>query len=79
MRDRDIRLTPAAERQMEENFANEAEAWKLLALIDAEFQSDPMSVQCFDLRIVQRVKECVAARRHFNKTSPFHFSTDDDI
>lgn len=38
---------------------NNKEAHALLALINAEFQSDPMSVQCFDLRIVQRVKECV--------------------
>ena len=37
------------------------EALELLKLIDAEFQSDPMSVQCFDLRIVKRVNECVTA------------------
>jgi predicted LPLAT superfamily acyltransferase len=38
---------------------NDREAHKLLDLINAEFQSDPMSVQCFDLSIVTRVKECV--------------------
>ncbi len=32
------------------------EAAVLLDLIAAEFESDPMSVQCFDLRIVERVK-----------------------
>ncbi len=32
-------------------------AAELLDLIAAEFDSDPMSVQCFDLRIVERVKE----------------------
>lgn len=42
---------------------NEREAFALLALIDAEFRSDPMSVQCFDLRIVERVRNCVEARR----------------
>lgn len=38
---------------------NQAEAFLLLDLIDAEFQSDPTSTQCFDLRIVERVKKCV--------------------
>jgi len=42
---------------------NEREALRLLDLINAEFQSDPQSVQCFDLRIVQRVKECVEQRK----------------
>lgn len=30
------------------------EAFTLLDLISAEFRTDPMSVQCFDLRVVQR-------------------------
>lgn len=29
----------------------------VIVLIAAEFSSDPMSVQCFDLRIVQRAKD----------------------
>jgi len=32
-----------------------SEAFTLLDIISAEFRSDPMSVQCFDLRIVSRV------------------------
>jgi hypothetical protein len=39
---------------------NSREALALLGLIDAEFRTDPMSVQCFDLSIVQRVRACVA-------------------
>ncbi len=35
------------------------EAFHLLGLVSAEFRSDPMSVQCFDLRIVDRVNKCV--------------------
>jgi len=31
------------------------EAFALLDLVSAEFRSDPTSVQCFDLRIVERV------------------------
>jgi hypothetical protein len=47
----------------EEKQNNIQEAFNLLDIIDAEFQSDPMSVQCFDLRIVDRVKACVAQRK----------------
>jgi hypothetical protein len=43
---------------------DDREAFLLLDLIDAEFRSDPMSVQCFDLRIVERVKQCVARRKN---------------
>ena len=32
------------------------EAFVLLDLINFEFKSDPMSVQCFDLRTVERTK-----------------------
>ncbi len=39
------------------------EALMLLDLINAEFQSDPMSVQCFDLRIIERVKQCIERRK----------------
>lgn len=35
------------------------EMFSLLELINSEFQSDPTSVQCFDLRIVDRVKQMV--------------------
>ncbi len=42
---------------------HDEEAHTLLDLINAEFQSDPMSTQCFDLRIVQRVKACVKAQK----------------
>ncbi len=69
----EIRITEAAERQMERNFANEKEAWVLLDLINAEFQSDPMSQQCFDSRIVERVKACLAERKDFEATSPFYY------
>lgn len=49
-------LTPAAEKRMEERFKLQHEAQHLLSVVAAEFQSDPVSVQCFDLRIVERIK-----------------------
>lgn len=39
------------------------EAMVLLDLIDAEFRTDPQSVQCFDLRIVERVRVCIERRK----------------
>ena len=52
-------LTEKAARELEAEFTNQTEAFTLLGLIAAEFKSDPMSVQCFDLRIVERVHQCV--------------------
>lgn len=66
------RLTDEEQRAIEANWDNVREAFRLLGLINAEFQSDPMSVQCFDLRVVQRVKECCDKRRQFVETHPLH-------
>lgn len=65
-----FRMSPKYEREMDTNFENQQEAFKLLDLIDAEFRSDPMSTQCFDLRIVQRVHECIAKRKIFVERHP---------
>jgi hypothetical protein len=49
-------LTPKAQRQMEARFQAEREALEIFDLVVAEWKSDPMSVQCFDLRLVERAK-----------------------
>jgi hypothetical protein len=54
-------LTDEARQKIEAGFALKREACQLLGVIAAEFKSDPMSVQCFDLRIVQRAIEVSAA------------------
>lgn len=41
----------------------EREIYSLLDLIVAEWESDPMSVRCFDSRIVERSKRAVAPYR----------------
>jgi len=46
-------------RLEDEDAKNCYEAIELLALIDAEFRTDPMSTQCFDGRVVERVRQCV--------------------
>jgi hypothetical protein len=51
-----IRLSADAERNTEKFFEVRGEVETLFDLIVAEFESDPMSVQCFDLRIVERAK-----------------------
>lgn len=47
---------------------NDYEGLRLLDLIVAEFESDPMSVQCFDLRIVERAKAVIAKRRAWERS-----------
>lgn len=51
MNDRTLRR--AAELQ-DEKTRLEDEALEIFKLVVAEWESDPMSVQCFDLRIVKR-------------------------
>lgn len=65
-------LTKKAEREIEQDFTNDREAHELLALIDAEFRTDPKSVQCFDLRIVERVRKCVAFHEKLTKSNPLY-------
>ena len=57
----DAKLNPDSKyvKEMEEMFSLRKEAIDLLGLVAAEWESDPMSVQCFDLRIVRRAKEVV--------------------
>lgn len=40
----------------------DSEAWRLLDLINAEWESDPLSVQCFDQRIIEQTQ--AALKRH---------------
>lgn len=42
-------------------------AFKVLNLIVAEFSSDPMSVQCFDLRTVAEAKAVIAERERLER------------
>ena len=56
----EFRLKPRAERELESGFALKCDGMRLLGLVVAEWKSDPMSVQCFDLRIVEEAKRVVA-------------------
>lgn len=59
-------LTDEAVSEIEEIFALDREAWRLLDLVVAEWESDPQSVACFDLRVVERAKRAVARRRELD-------------
>lgn len=50
-------LTPKAQREIEELWDLRREAVRLLGQVVAEWKSDPTSVQCFDLRLVERAKQ----------------------
>jgi hypothetical protein len=45
------------------------ECRELINIIAAEFESDPMSVQCFDLRIVERAKKAARIHRRYESSS----------
>ena len=64
------RLSDAYVKNVEASFDNTREAHTLLDLIVAEFTSDPTSVQCFDLSVVERAKACVAERKRLTKLLP---------
>jgi len=53
------RLNDKAMKELDEKFSLEIEAMDVLRIIVAEFESDPLSVQCFDLRVVEKAKRIV--------------------
>jgi hypothetical protein len=64
-------LKPKAQAALAAEVDNYTEAFQLLKLIDAEFRSDPMSVQRFDLRVVERVRKCVERRAEIVRDMPW--------
>lgn len=54
------RLSPKAERDMEIEFQCIRRGMEILGIIVEEWRTDPTSVQCFDLRIVQEAIELIA-------------------
>ena len=68
-----LRFDRKTQEAGEQSFENNREAHALLDLLDAEFRTDPASVQCFDLRFVERVRKCVEDRKRIKKNLPFNF------
>lgn len=53
-------LTPKAQAHMERGFQLRQDCVDMLTQVVAEWESDPMSVQCFDARLVERARRTVA-------------------
>jgi hypothetical protein len=56
-------LTEKARRELQEQHDADTRVWELMDLICAEFQTDPMSRQCFDSRIVEEAVALVRNRK----------------
>ncbi len=63
-------ITAAEERAVEKGWDLDARAWRALQLVAMEFATDPMSVQCFDLRLVEEVKTIVREARELDPLLP---------
>lgn len=63
-------LTPQAAKELEESFELTSRAWELLDLIVAEWKSDPVSVACFDKRLVDLAIKTVARRNELKAKNP---------
>jgi len=60
------RMTTQAERAMDERFELQGRALDIFKLVVAEWKSDPHSVQCFDLRVVEEAKLIDAKLKRLN-------------
>lgn len=63
-------LSLRVEKAMEHGWDLDRRAWAVLQLIAYEFESDPMSVQCFDLRIVEEAKTLIREARAVDAVLP---------
>lgn len=59
-------LKKETQKKMEEQWELQHEAMRLLCLVVAEWDSDPSSVNWFDLRVIERAKEVT---KRYNKIS----------
>ena len=57
------RLNDKAMRDAERRFVIDDRLLQIMGLVIAEWESDPTSVQCFDLRIVNEAKELWTERK----------------
>lgn len=56
-------LSIEGQKKMERKFAVEDRLLQIMDIVVAEWESDPMSVQCFDLRVVEEAKKLTAERK----------------
>jgi hypothetical protein len=63
-------LTDKAMRELREQHEADTRVWQLLDIIAAEFETDPMSRQCFDSRICEEAIALVKKRKRMR--DPFN-------
>lgn len=62
-------LTKKAQDDIERRFKIDARLLEIMGLVISEWESDPMSVQCFDIRIVNEARTLWTERE--NTPLPF--------
>lgn len=67
------RLTDKAQREVEELWTLRREAVEVLGLVVAEWRTDPQSVACFDLRMVDKGTKIMARLEVLEKTYGLNF------
>jgi hypothetical protein len=63
-----MELTDKARKAIEEDFKLRDRSIEILELVVAEWKSDPKSVQCFDLRIVQEAIKITERRKQLEES-----------
>ncbi|WP_026782648.1 hypothetical protein [Pleomorphomonas koreensis] len=66
MHDYTPRLKDTAVLELEGLFDAERRLLEIMELVVSEWATDPMSVACFDLRIVEEAKQLVAKRHRLD-------------
>ena len=64
-------MTEKAQAECERRFEIDDRLLEIMGVVIAEWESDPMSVQCFDLRIVEEAKRLWTERKSCRR--PFEF------
>ena len=57
-------LSQKAQQDAERRFQIDRRLLEIMGLVVAEWKSDPASVQCFDLRVVQEAGDLWEERKH---------------
>jgi len=67
---REVFLTEEAIAEMEDGWRLRKDAVRLLDLVVAEWETDPQSVACFDLRIIEEANQVIRKLKAIEKKHP---------
>lgn len=69
----DARLRPEVARAIERGSEIERRLVEIMDIVVAEWSSDPQSVACFDLRLVDEAKNLIKEYKQVRKCNSFYF------